>query len=96
MDDRGDMERLSEAVGGKARRKLAAQGRRDDVWSWLGRFGLVGWSVAVPTLAGLLAGWWLDGRFPQRFSWTVTLLVAGLALGCLNAWLWVRRESSDD
>jgi ATP synthase protein I len=25
-------------------------------------------------------------------SWTLALLVAGLAIGCLNAWLWVAKE----
>jgi ATP synthase protein I len=73
-------------------RKRAAQG----VWSWLGMFGLVGWSIAVPTLIGVALGVWMDRRFPGRVSWTLTLLVVGLVLGCLNAWQWVRRESERD
>jgi ATP synthase protein I len=56
-------------------------------------FGLVGWSVAVPTVAGLALGIWLDARFPGRASWTLTFLVVGVALGCLNAWYWVKQES---
>ncbi len=55
-------------------------------------FGLVGWAVVLPTLAGIALGLWLDASFPGRPSWTLTLLVAGLAVGCLNAWYWVRRE----
>ena len=80
-------------VGAKARRKLKA--RRNSapgVWFGLGMMGLVGWSVAVPTLLGAALGLWLDRRHPGPFSWTLALLIAGLAIGCLNAWHWVARE----
>jgi ATP synthase protein I len=80
-------------VGAKARRKLKA--RRNSapgVWFGLGMMGLVGWSVAIPTLLGTALGLWLDGRYPGPFSWTLALLMAGLTLGCLNAWHWVARE----
>ena len=84
-------------VARKARRKAAARRvEKRDVWSWLGMFGLVGWSVAIPTLVGVALGVWLDGRFPGRVSWTLTLLFVGLVLGCLNAWRWVRQESRND
>jgi ATP synthase protein I len=59
-------------------------------------FGLVGWAVALPTVAGAALGLWLDGRFPSRASWTLTGLVAGALLGSLNAWFWVKRESRHD
>ena len=32
-------------------------------------------------------------RFAVRNqSWTLALLVAGLTIGCINAWLWVAKE----
>jgi len=49
-----------------------------------------------PTLVGIGLGLWLDRRFPGRASWTLTLLIIGVALGCLNAWYWVKQESSRD
>jgi ATP synthase protein I len=55
----------------------------------------VGWAVALPTVAGVALGLWLDGRFPSRVSWTLTGLVVGALLGSLNAWFWVARESRD-
>jgi ATP synthase protein I len=58
-------------------------------------FGLVGWAVALPTVAGVALGLWLDGRFPSRVSWTLTGLAVGALLGSLNAWFWVARESRD-
>ena len=88
---------MGREVGDKARRKLRAraEGRR-GVWFGLGMFGLVGWAVAVPALLGVAVGLWLDTRAAGRLSWTVTLLLVGIALGCLNAWYWVRRESRDE
>ena len=38
---------------------------------------------------------WLDSRYPGARSWTLALLVAGLALGFLNAWHWVAREGRE-
>jgi ATP synthase protein I len=35
---------------------------------------------------------WLDGRYPSSHSWTLALLILGLAVGCLNAWHWVAKE----
>lgn len=85
-----------EAVGRMTARKQRArrEGRRGP-WFGLGMFGLVGWAVALPTLAGAAVGLWLDARFPSRVSWTLTLLLLGAALGCVNAWYWVQRESRD-
>ena len=80
-------------VGMKVARKLRAQ--RDPapgVWFGLGMMGLVGWSVVVPTLLGTALGAWLDTHYPGRHPWTLALLVAGLVIGCLNAWRWVAKE----
>ena len=80
-------------VGAKAARKLKA--RRNSargVWFGLGMMGLVGWSVAVPTLLGAALGIWLDKHHPGKHAWTLALLVVGLAIGCLNAWHWVAKE----
>jgi ATP synthase protein I len=80
-------------VGAKASRKLKAQrDGRQSVWFGLGMSGLIGWSVAVPTLAGAMLGLWLDHRFPGTHSWTLALLVVGLAVGCANAWHWVSQQ----
>jgi len=72
--------------------KARAEGRR-GVWFGLGMFGLVGWSVAIPSVLGLALGVWLDTRYPGRVSWSLTFLIVGVAMGCLNAWYWVKQES---
>ena len=84
---------LADEVGSKAARKLCA--RRNPapgVWFGLGMMGLIGWSVVVPTLLGAVLGIWLDKHYPGGRSWTLALLMAGLAIGCMNAWHWVAKE----
>lgn len=89
----GNGRNLAEQVGARAARKLKAQrSRTKGVWSGLGMMGLIGWSVAVPTLVGVALGLWLDAHHPGKHGWTLALLVAGLMLGCLNAWHWVAQE----
>lgn len=85
---------LSEEVGPREARKLRARRARDrTLWHGLGSAGIIGWSVAVPTLFGGLLGLWIDRNWPGPFSWSLALLLAGVTLGCLNAWYWVSLES---
>lgn len=80
-------------VEGKVKRKIKARQQKKSVWFGLGLFGLVGWSVTIPTLLGIALGVWLDNHVPSRYSWTLTMLVVGVSLGCLNAWYWITKES---
>ena len=96
-----DHERLAaemvETVGKKEARKLKARREKHrSIWFGLGMFGMVGWSVALPTLAGVALGCWIDHHWSSRYSWTIMLLFLGVALGCLNAWFWVERERRND
>ncbi|HEX3856013.1 MAG TPA: AtpZ/AtpI family protein [Verrucomicrobiae bacterium] len=85
---------FSQKIGAQEMRKLKARRRAvQGVWFGFRMFGIVGWSVAVPTLLGAALGRWLDERHPSEHSWTLTLLIVGLCLGCLNAWHWVAKEN---
>jgi ATP synthase protein I len=86
---------FSRTVAAQEKRKLRAQRTHSQVWSGLGMLGLVGWSIGVPTLLGIFLGLWLDKRYPRGHSWTLSLLFAGLSLGCLNAWHWLTREQKE-
>ena len=88
---------LPETIGKKAlRKKRARQTTGRSPWFGLGLFGLIGWSIAVPALVGIWLGQWLDSSWSGPISWTLTLLFAGLILGCINAWFWIRSEDHDD
>jgi ATP synthase protein I len=83
------------SVGAQAARKARARrhaGR--GVWFGLGMMGMIGWSVAIPTLLGAALGGWIDRAHPGTRSWTLALLVGGLAIGCWNAWRWVANEQA--
>ena len=69
----------------------AGKHKDETVWFGLGMFGLIGWSVAIPTLIGVVIGIWIDSTYPSRFSWTLMMLIMGVAVGCMNAWYWVRK-----
>lgn len=88
---------LSREVARKASRRLKARraGER-DLWFWLGMFGMVGWSVAIPTVIGVALGLWADRHWPSGPSWVLTGLTLGILLGCVNAWYWVTRESRNE
>jgi ATP synthase protein I len=89
----GNWNEFSAKVGSKANRKLKArQHAAQGVWFGLGMMGLIGWSVVIPTLLGAGLGAWLDSHHAGSHSWTLALLVAGLAIGCLNSALWVAKE----
>jgi ATP synthase protein I len=88
---------LPDTIGAKEQRKLKAKGEpHRSIWFGMGMFGMVGWSVAVPTLIGVALGVWIDQRWPSRFSWILMLLFIGVVLGCLNAWYWLRQEGDLD
>ncbi len=84
---------FSRQVGAQSRRMLKARREGDrSVWFGLGMSGLIGWSVAIPTLIGAALGIWIDRRYPSPYSWTLMLLLLGLVMGCFNAWRWVESE----
>ena len=84
---------MEENVANKAERRIRARKERPSVWFGLGMFGLIGWSIAVPTVIAIMIGVWIDKRWPGPISWTLTLLFIGVVLGCMNAWRWIKRES---
>jgi ATP synthase protein I len=86
---------LGQEVGAKAARKIKARKSTQGVWFGMGMMGLIGWSVVVPTLLGAALGIWLDKQHSGSHSWTLMLLVVGLAIGCLNAWHWVAKEDKE-
>ena len=84
---------LANQIGAKAARKIRAKRRSNHgAWFGLGMMGVIGWSVVVPTLLGAALGIWLDRHHPAGHSWTLSLLVVGLVVGCFNAWHWVDKE----
>ena len=77
----------------REKRKIRSRTRENrDIWFGFGTFGMAGWSVAVPTVAGIFLGIWLDASHPGRASWTLSFMALGLVIGCALAWYWVEKE----
>jgi ATP synthase protein I len=94
--DHGAEKGLPEQVKRKVEKKLDARREKQrGLWHGLGLFGLVGWAVSIPTVGMLALGVWLDRTLDDEFSWTLALLLAGVSLGCMNAWYWVSKESQE-
>jgi len=84
---------MIEQIGEKEARKLKArQEKHQSIWFGLGMFGIVGWSVAVPTLIGIAIGCWLDSKLESNISWCLTFLFGGIATGAAIAWNWLKKE----
>lgn len=61
----------------------------------VGTFGMIGWSIVVPTVGGAFLGLWLDRVAPQRFSWALALILGGVVLGGFIAAAWINKEGGD-
>jgi ATP synthase protein I len=88
-----DAPHLAKQVDAKVALKLKAKRQKNaGVWFGLGMMGTIGWSIAIPTLIGVGIGIWLDKQYADPRSWTLALLLAGLAVGCFTAWAWISKE----
>ncbi len=85
-------DRFAEKVAQKEALRMKGIRHKDEtVWFGLGMFGIVGWSVAIPTLIGISLGLWIDRAWPSQYSWALMFLIIGLVLGCINAAYWVKK-----
>lgn len=78
-------------VGRRENLKERVRGR-----SGMAYLGAAGWYIPVPTVLGALVGQWLDKNYPYKsVSWSLNLILLGLAVGMLNMWYWLKREGID-
>ncbi|MGM0396719.1 MAG: AtpZ/AtpI family protein [Bacillota bacterium] len=87
-------EDLTNKISDDVKHRLRAKREGKEIMFGMGVFGIIGWSITVPTLLGVALGLYLDARFQVRFSWTLTLMFAGLIMGCYNAWRWINQKSN--
>jgi len=83
----------TDQIGRRAARKQAARDNPGpSPMRGIGVFGVIGWSIAVPTVGGAFLGLWLDRAYPQNFSWTIALILGGVVIGGALAWAWINEE----
>lgn len=92
MSKKEHQEKISDEIGKKEFRKQKSANEPRSVWYGFGLFGLVGWSVTIPTLIGVFVGLWFDRQMNHPYTCTITGLLLGLISGCWIAWNWIQRE----
>jgi len=79
---RKDVSRKEKA--GRERRTLLAQ------TIYLGTLGIL---ISLPIVIGAYLGQWLDEKLTGfSFSWTISLILIGVLIGCLNVYFLVREN----
>ncbi len=90
-----NQDKFKEKIENESLKKIKARKEGDQILFGLGAFGIVGWSIAVPTLALTFLGLYLDRISTTAISWTITMMLLGLGIGCLNAWYWIKEKSKN-
>lgn len=87
---------LLQKIGRDADQKIKAKKEGKEIMFGMGVFGVVGFSIAIPTLLGVFLGVFIDNRTESTISYTLTFLFLGLTMGCISAWRWVKETSQND
>ncbi len=88
-----DEDEMRDAIRLREERREAWRREGDrSVWRNLSMIGALGWLIVIPTLLGVLAGRWLDGRFGTGIFFTGALIFLGIAAGSYLAWNRMNRE----
>jgi ATP synthase protein I len=92
--DRTSADRIEAAAQRAVLREQRAHDEPEpSLGSRLGQIGILGWSIVLPTLAGLALGHWLDRRFGTGVFFSAPLLMIGAAFGLWSAWKWMHRQN---
>jgi ATP synthase protein I len=84
-------EKLKEQIGKQARRMKQAERDRPTLLSQTVYVGTLGLLFVIPVVVGAYVGQWLDS-FAEGYSvrWTMGLIVLGVIIGAVNAYLFVK------
>lgn len=83
--------KLKERIGVQTRRMKQAEQDRPTLLGQTVFLSTLGLLFVVPVVVGAYIGQWLDG-FVEGYSirWTISLIVLGVGIGAMNAYLFVR------
>jgi ATP synthase protein I len=80
--------RLKQSVQSRVRRMKKAVADRPTVFAQTVYLGTLGLVFVLPVVAGAYLGRWLDDRLQgYSFSWTLTLILLGVFVGAVDAYL---------
>lgn len=86
-------ERLRQNIEKQAQRMAQAERDRPTLLAQTVFLGTLALLFVLPVIGGAYLGHWLDIRQAgYSYRWTMSLLAAGLAVGGINVYLYVRRH----
>lgn len=86
-----DMRRLRHEVDRQSRRMKQADADRPTLIAETVFLGTLGLLFVLPVVGAAYLGLWLDSRRTgYSVTWTVGLLLLGIALGAINVYLFIR------
>jgi len=94
MAERGRESQLRDTVAREAERLQRAERERPGLLAQTAYLGSLAVIFVLPVVAGGYLGRWIDQQL-AGFSvrWTISLLLAGVAVGALNVYLFVRERT---
>jgi ATP synthase protein I len=91
-DDPDTENHMAEAARRAASRSREAEDNPEpSLGARLGQIGILGWTIIVPTLLGVVIGRWLDRIFDTGIFFSAPLIMIGAAIGFWSAWKWMHR-----
>jgi len=89
MDD----DKLREDVEKRVRRMQRAERERDSLLAQSVYMGTLALLFVLPVVAGAYIGNWLDDLAEgYSFRWTIGLIFAGLVVGVINVYIYIREH----
>jgi ATP synthase protein I len=85
--------RLSEKVDKSAEDLMKSRSEKSRFWHYAQMLGVGGWLFAIPVVAGAYVGRYMDRKVGGEISWTITLIIVGIAVGAYNIWYFLLRKS---
>ncbi|HEC34191.1 MAG TPA: AtpZ/AtpI family protein [Chloroflexi bacterium] len=68
----------------------------ESFWRLAAQATMVGWNLVVPIVGGVLLGRYLDDLFDKEFTWTLSLLLMGVAVAFNNLYaLYVEHSDAE-
>jgi ATP synthase protein I len=84
---------LSEKIDKSAAEIMRSRREKSGFWHYAQILGVGGWLFVIPVVAGAYLGKYLDERTGGSISWTLTLIIVGIAVGIYNIWYFLFRKS---
>lgn len=86
-------QQLKQQVEQQAQRMKQAEEEQHTLLAQTTYLGTLGLVLVLPIIVGAYLGDWLDSRLPGfSVNWTTSLIIVGVCIGAINAWLLIRRK----